>query len=93
MLISPHMGELWSHRQKERIVEIESITWTDSQLAKLLQVSVPTVRRMWWRKQLPPPVRIGHVNRWRKSDIELWLAELPIHDLYEAENACERKLA
>jgi len=70
--------------------EMESAVYTDGELADLLQVSRPTIRRWWWRKLLPAPVKLGAVIRWRKSDINEWLAEQEPHSLYVDAN--ERKL-
>lgn len=71
---------------------MESVVLTDGELADLLKVSTATVRRMWWRKQLPAPIQVGVCNRWRKSDIDNWLADHPTNDLYDAADAAERKL-
>ena len=71
---------------------MQSVVLTDGEVADLLKVSRATVRRMWWRKELPAPVKVGAVNRWRKADVDQWLAEKPTNDLYDAANAAERKL-
>lgn len=71
---------------------MDRLVYTDSELAELLQVSRPTIRRMWWRKELPPPIKVGVVNRWRAADIKEWLAERKVSELYDAPEAAERKL-
>jgi|GEM_PF-2366942 len=71
---------------------MEHVTLTDGELALMLKVSRPTIRRMWWRGKLPAPFKVGIVNRWRKSDIENWLADQPNNKLYDAPDASERKL-
>jgi predicted DNA-binding transcriptional regulator AlpA len=63
---------------------------TDGQLAERLQVSIQTVRRMWFRKELPAPIKVGFVNRWRESDIDQWVADLKPNELYE--DGKERRL-
>ena len=65
---------------------------TDGELASMLKVSSSTIRRMWYRGDLPKPIRIGFVNRWRTADIEQWLAEQPTSTLYD-DKTVERKLA
>ncbi len=71
---------------------MEHIVLTDGELALMLKVSRPTIRRMWWRGKLPAPFKVGIVNRWRKSDIDAWLADQPRSNLYAAPDAVERKL-
>ncbi len=61
---------------------MEDVVLTDGEVADLLKVSRSTVRRMWWKQLLPAPIKIGTINRWRRSEIETWLAEQPAHELY-----------
>lgn len=42
-------------------------------LAELLDCSDAMVRKMRDNAELPEPVRLGTLVRWRVSDIELWL--------------------
>jgi predicted DNA-binding transcriptional regulator AlpA len=65
---------------------------TDGELAEMLKVSSSTIRRMWWRGELPKPIKVGFVNRWRAADIQNWLAEQPTSTLYD-DKTVERKLA
>ena len=46
---------------------------TIADLERLLRVDRRTVRRLWERGQLPPPLKIGGSNRWKKRDIEQFL--------------------
>ena len=54
----------------------ESQLLTAEQVARLLAVSVKTVRRMTRRGELPRPVRIGRQVRWRLADIERFIKRL-----------------
>ena len=69
----------------EKVSQMDSITHTVAQVADLLQVSQLTVRRMWIRKTFPAPVQVARMIRWRKSDVEKWLAEQPTSGRYETE--------
>jgi prophage regulatory protein len=44
------------------------------ELARLLDMSVRTIRRLDCSGKLPRPVRIGGAVRWLVADIEAWLA-------------------
>ena len=44
-----------------------------SEVAQIFKVSPRTVTRWGQNGKLPPPVRVGGVTRWRRSDIELML--------------------
>lgn len=43
-------------------------------VASLLNCSMPHVRRMADAGRMPRPVRVGSLVRWRKTDIESWVA-------------------
>jgi len=45
-----------------------------NQLAEMLGLSVRTVRRLDCSGKLPRPVRIGGAVRWRRDEIDAWLA-------------------
>jgi excisionase family DNA binding protein len=45
-----------------------------AELARLLMVSVKTIDRWLRAKKLPAPIVIGRERRWRRQEIELWLA-------------------
>ncbi len=44
------------------------------QLAVLLNRSVPSLERDQAAGRLPAPVRIGGSKKWRRADIEAWVA-------------------
>ena len=48
---------------------------TVDQTAQLLAVKPRTIWRWLSRKKLPEPVRPGGSTRWRRTDIEAWIAE------------------
>jgi excisionase family DNA binding protein len=64
---------------------MESIVCTIGEVAKLLQVSELTVRRMWARGEFVAPVSLGRVIRWRREDVENWLKTRPTSTRYEKE--------
>lgn len=45
---------------------------TEKELAKILNVSVQTVRRMRKRGEGPAHIKIGRLIRYRVEDIERW---------------------
>lgn len=45
------------------------------QLADLLQLSTRTIWRMRSASQLPKPLQLGGSVRWRREDIEKWIAD------------------
>ena len=63
---------------------MEPMTYTIGQVADLLQVSILTIRRMWSRGEFVAPVSLTRVIRWRRADVENWLAQRPTSDLYES---------
>lgn len=44
-------------------------------VAEMLAVSTRTVRRMADSGQMPRPLKVASLIRWRRSDIEQWLAD------------------
>jgi excisionase family DNA binding protein len=44
-------------------------------IAKVLGVSAPTVRRLCAKGELPKPLKIGRAVRWPVAVVEAWLAE------------------
>jgi len=54
-----------------------SVLLTQDQLADLLQVGARTLRRMRndQAAKFPAPVRRARVLRWRRADVEAWVAE------------------
>jgi len=56
-----------------------------NQLAEMLGLSVRTIRRLDCSGKLPKPVRIGGAVRWRRDEIDAWLAVgCPDRDKWEA---------
>ncbi len=64
---------------------MEIQTFTIGQIADSLQVKPLTIRRMWIRKEFPAPLDLGRVLRWRKTDVETWLANRATSDRYQKE--------
>ncbi len=46
------------------------------QVAQRLSVSVKTVRRLLDKGELPAPVKIGRLLRWKEADIEAYMDHL-----------------
>jgi excisionase family DNA binding protein len=44
------------------------------EVARLLGCSTRHVRRLADHGQLPPPVKLGALVRWRRSDIDSWIS-------------------
>lgn len=42
-------------------------------MAALLGISARTVVRLAARGELPPPLRLGHLVRWSRAALELWI--------------------
>ena len=55
-------------------VDDGTLLLTADHLAKLLCVSRLSIWRWRAAGRLPAPLRIGRVIRWRRSEIETWLA-------------------
>ena len=53
----------------------EAMLLTNVQLARMLQISVRSLYRLRSEKRLPPPLRVGGFTRWRRTDIETWVAD------------------
>jgi len=53
----------------------EQTLFTIQDVAEMLQVAVRTVRRLRSTGKLPQPVTIGRSVRWRREDLEEWIAE------------------
>ena len=54
---------------------VPSVLIDARELARMLSVSVPTVWRMRESCRLPEPLRLtSQTVRWRRADIESWLA-------------------
>lgn len=48
---------------------------TPDDVAAMLQINVRTLRRMRLAGELPEPLLFGTRTRWRRADIEKWIAE------------------
>jgi excisionase family DNA binding protein len=46
-------------------------------VAEIVAMSLGTIRRRVDERSFPAPVRIGRLVRWRKSDIDAFLRDLP----------------
>lgn len=46
-----------------------------SDVATTLKCSHPTIARMVKERRIPKPLKIGAMVRWRRSDIEEWVAQ------------------
>ena len=46
-----------------------------SEVADIFRVSVRTISRWGQSGYLPPPIRVGGIQRWRRSDIDRMLQE------------------
>jgi len=54
---------------------LPSVLIDAAELARILSVSKPTIWRMRQSGRLPEPLRLtSQTLRWRRSDIETWLA-------------------
>ncbi len=49
------------------------LLWSERDVAYALGVSPRTVRRLVDTDELPPPLRVGGMKRWRRSAIESWI--------------------
>lgn len=47
---------------------------TDAEIATLIKVSRRQVWKLLAMGRLPEPIRIGRSVRWKKTDIEAWIA-------------------
>ena len=46
---------------------------TIGEVATLLRVSIITIRRLHFAKQIPAPIKVGRQLRWRLTDLEEWI--------------------
>ena len=51
--------------------------FTERDLANRLKVSERMIRKMRATGRLPAPVKFGRSVRWRRADLESWMADLP----------------
>lgn len=57
-------------------VPADAALLTCKQVAVIVQLAERTVRALVSSGRFPKPVRIGRSRRWRRSDVETWLAGL-----------------
>lgn len=62
-------------------IRIESMLLAAADVAQLLAASIKTVRRLDLSGQIPRPVRLGRLVRWRRDEILAWIeASCPDRD-------------
>ena len=54
----------------------EAVLLTCKQVSVMVQLAERTIRALVSSGQFPRPVRIGRSRRWRRTDVEEWLAKL-----------------
>jgi excisionase family DNA binding protein len=60
----------------------ESLLLTADEVAQLLGISTRTLWRLCSAGRCPPPLRIGGNTRWRRAEVECWVAEgCPLWDV------------
>ncbi|NQV27706.1 MAG: helix-turn-helix domain-containing protein [Rhodopirellula sp.] len=59
---------------ESKLESVESQLISVDVLASMIDLSPRTVWRMVSARTVPPPIRLGRSVRWRKSDIETWIA-------------------
>jgi excisionase family DNA binding protein len=52
----------------------EQLLLSQTELARLLDLSIRTISRMNASGKIPKPVRVGRSVRWRRKEIEEWIA-------------------
>ncbi len=52
-----------------------SLVMTVDEVSKCLGISTRTIYRLIEEKKLPNPIKLGNSTRWRRADIELFVAE------------------
>jgi prophage regulatory protein len=52
----------------------EPLFITAAEFADLLQVSPRTIWRLRSARQVPPPIRLGGIVRWRLEEVRAWIA-------------------
>src|SRR5262245_28127953 len=62
-------------------------------LAKLLCISIATLNRFQSQQVIPAPVRLGHLRKWRLTEILEWLeADCPPQRAWAPEATCPQKM-
>ncbi|RCS41247.1 DNA-binding protein [Bremerella cremea] len=52
----------------------ERLLLSQTELARLLELSSRTISRMNASRKIPQPVRVGRSVRWRRDEVEQWIA-------------------
>jgi excisionase family DNA binding protein len=60
--------------QRPTIGEIESLLLSAAEVAALLNISTRTLWRLLSARQVPEPIRLGGSVRWRREEVETWIA-------------------
>lgn len=55
--------------------ELESLLLPAAEVAALLNISTRTLWRLLSAGRLPEPIRLGGSVRWRREQVESWIAE------------------
>ena len=55
---------------------MKTLLLTEKEVAQVLKLSLPTLRRRRWLKKGPKFVKIGSAVRYRESDIETFVNQL-----------------
>ena len=58
-------------------VNVDKVLLKPSEVAACLNISLRTIWRWTKRGEMPAPFRRGRVTRWKRSDIEIFLADHP----------------
>lgn len=67
-------GHVATVAESEEREPARSLMMTADELAQELQLNVRTLRRMRLAGELPEPLQFGTRVRWRRADIEKWIA-------------------
>ena len=71
---------------------MESLVVRAKELAKLLSVSIVTVRRMDSGGKLPKPLRLGHCVGWSLPEVQAWIAAgCPNRERWQALQAATKR--
>lgn len=57
------------------IVPTHMLLLDAEQVAAVLGIDRATVFRMRSARELPEPLKLGRLTKWRRADIEAWVAE------------------
>ncbi len=70
----------------------EQLLLSQTELARLLDLSSRTISRMNASRKIPRPVRVGRSVRWRRDEVERWIAAgCPERSEWEVRCAAEQQ--